>query len=180
MSAATTTRDPSARSLFDFHATSIYGEDQELSRYAGKILLVVNTASRCHFTQQYEDLQRLQLAYRDHGFTVLAFPSSQFDQELDTDGEIVEFCRTSFDVTFPLFSKVEVTGEKAHPLWQWLSGQRAGIMGGRISWNFTKFLVGADGQVLRRYAPAVPPLRIARRIEQELGIATDAGPVLAG
>lgn len=156
--------------LHSFTATTIDGEEQDLSEYRGKVLLVVNTASRCLFTPQYEDLQRLQLAYRDHGFTVLGFPSAQFLQEPGDDDEIAEFCTTSYDVTFPLFSKVDVNGPQAHPLWRWLTSQRSGVIGGRITWNFTKFLVSPEGKVLRRYAPVVPPHRIARRIEAELGL----------
>ncbi|MFC0674875.1 glutathione peroxidase [Brachybacterium hainanense] len=159
-----------ARTLHSFSATTLDGQEQDLSIYRGELVLVVNTASRCAFTRQFEDLQRLQLAYQDHGFTVLGFPSSQFLQEPLADDEIIEFCRTSYDVTFPLFSKVDVNGPDAHPLWRWLTSQRGGILGGRISWNFTKFLLSGEGTLLRRYAPVVPPLRIARRIEQELGI----------
>ncbi len=160
---------PGPRSLFDFSARDIQGDRRDLADFRGKATLVVNTASRCHFRSQYEDLQVLQLAYGDRGFTVLGFPCDQFlSQEPGTEDEIEEFCRTSYDVTFPLFSKVEVNGRGAHPLFRWLAAQRAGIMGGRIAWNFTKFLVGADGQVIRRYAPPIPPLRIARRIERAL------------
>ncbi|MDO5661567.1 MAG: glutathione peroxidase, partial [Brachybacterium sp.] len=103
------------------------------------------------------------------GFTVLAFPCNQFlRQEPGSDEEIQEFCRREYQVSFPVFAKVDVNGPDAHPLFVWLKSQKAGVMGGRIAWNFTKFLLDADGHVLRRYAPAVPPLRIARRIEQEL------------
>lgn len=155
--------------LHDFSARRIDGTMQDLADYAGQVVLVVNTASRCAFTPQYEALQRLQLAYGERGFTVLGFPCGQFlDQEPGSDDQIVEFCRTAYDVTFPLFSKIDVNGPDAHPLWAWLRSQKGGVMGGRISWNFTKFLIGADGEVIRRFAPPVPPLRIARRIEQEL------------
>lgn len=161
---------PSARtSLFDFSARTITGLDQSLGDYRGRVTLVVNTASRCVFRRQYEDLQQLQLLYGERGFTVLGFPCDQFlRQEPGTDAEIDELCRTSYDVTFPLFSKVDVNGPTAHPVFRWLQGEKGGIVGGRIAWNFTKFLIGADGQVIRRYAPPIPPLRIARRIEQEL------------
>lgn len=163
---------PGPTSLFDFSARDIHGTLRDLADFRGTVTLVVNTASRCHFRSQYEDLQVLQLAYGDRGFTVLGFPCEQFlNQEPGTDEEIEEFCRTSYDVTFPLFSKIEVNGRGAHPLFRWLAAQRGGIMGGRIAWNFTKFLVGADGQVIRRYAPPIPPLRIARRIEGALSAA---------
>lgn len=164
------TAQGTARSLHDFTARRIDGREEDLSVYRGRLVLVVNTASRCLFTPQYEDLQRLQLAYRDHGFTVLAFPCAQFLQEPGSEEEIAEFCTTSYDVTFPLFAKVDVNGPRAHPLWRWLTAQRVGVIGGRISWNFTKFLVSPQGRVLRRYAPVVPPGRIARRIEAELGL----------
>ncbi|MGP9694706.1 glutathione peroxidase [Brachybacterium sp. AOP25-B2-12] len=161
---------PSApTSLYDFSARTITGVDQDLAAYRGTVTLVVNTASRCAFRRQYEDLQQLQLLYGDRGFTVLAFPCDQFlHQEPGTDAEIEELCRTSYDVTFPMFSKVDVNGPAAHPVFRWLRGEKGGIVGGRIAWNFTKFLVGPDGQVIRRYAPPIPPLRIARRIEQAL------------
>lgn len=154
-----------AGSLYDLSARSISGADTDLGIYRGMVTLVVNTASRCAFRRQYEDLQELQLRFGDSGFTVLAFPCDQFlHQEPGTEQEIEEFCRTSYDVTFPLFSKVEVNGPGAHPVFQWLRARK----GGRLAWNFTKFLIDADGQVVRRYAPPIPPLRIARRIEQEL------------
>lgn len=157
-------------SLFDFRARGIDGQDVGLDRFRGRVTLVVNTASNCGFTPQYQGLQELQDRFEPFGFTVLGFPCDQFlHQEPGTDREIEEFCRTAYDVTFPMFSKVDVNGPTAHPLFAWLRGQKGGVMGGRIAWNFTKFLLGADGQVIRRYAPPIPPLRIARRIEQELG-----------
>lgn len=159
---------PRVTSFFDFSAPSMTGGEVPLEQYRGKVVLAVNTASRCLFTRQFEELQALQSAYEDRGFTVLGFPSGQFRQELETDAEVEEFCTSAYDVTFPLFSTIDVNGRTAHPLFSWLQTQKGGIVGGRIAWNFTKFLISADGQVLRRYAPPVPPRRIARRIEEEL------------
>lgn len=159
--------------LFDFTARSIDGREVDFAQYRGTVTLVVNTASRCGFTPQFEDLQRLQLMFGARGFTVLGFPCAQFmNQEFETDAEIEEFCRTSYDVRFPMFSTVDVNGPHSHPVFAWLRSRKGGIMGGRIAWNFTKFLIGADGRLIRRYAPPIPPLRIARRIEMEL----DAAP----
>lgn len=156
-------------SLFDFSARRPDGSSQDLGAFRGMLTLVVNTASRCGFREQFADLQQLQEAYGDRGFTVLGFPCDQFlHQEPGTDEEVEEHCRSTWDLTFPLFAKVDVNGPTAHPLFDWLSSQRGGVLGGRIAWNFTKFLVGPDGQVIRRYAPPIPPLRIARRIEVEL------------
>jgi glutathione peroxidase len=117
--------------------------------------MIVNVASRCGFTPQYAGLEGLYRKYRDRGFTVLAFPCNQFGaQEPGTEEQIQAFCSTTYDVSFPLFAKVDVNGEKAHPLWQYLKGEKPGVLGTEaIKWNFTKFLVGRDGEVLRRYAP---------------------------
>jgi glutathione peroxidase len=154
--------------LYDFTARTIDGEIQDLDRYRGQVVLVVNTASACGFTSQLAGLEALQLRYGPRGFSVLGFPSHQFRQELDTDQEIKNFCEDNYRVSFPLFSVVDVNGPDAHPLFSWLQTQKGGVIGGRISWNFTKFLVGRDGQLLRRYAPPVPPSRIAHLIEREL------------
>ena len=154
----------------DFRARTIDGVEQDLSEYRGRLVLVVNTASECTFTPQLTALQELQDRFGEHGFTVLGFPSDQFRQEHGTDEEIKELCTSTYEVSFPLFSKVDVNGPDAHPLWQWMCTQKAGVIGGRIAWNFTKFLIDGEGRVLRRYAPPVPPARIARRIETELGL----------
>ncbi|PWH07480.1 glutathione peroxidase [Brachybacterium endophyticum] len=159
---------PRATSLHDFTATTIGGEQQSLAAYDGQLLLVVNTASRCLFTPQLKDLEQLHRRFHHRGFSVLGFPSDQFHQEPEEDEQIEELCTDRFEASFPLFSKVMVNGAEADPLWSWLQTQKGGLIGGRISWNFTKFLVSPSGQVLRRYAPPVPPTRIARRIEQEL------------
>ncbi|WP_299300753.1 glutathione peroxidase [uncultured Brachybacterium sp.] len=154
----------------DFTALTIDGELRAMSEYRGRLVLVVNTATLCAFTPQLTGLQELHDRFSAHGFTVLGFPSDQFHQEPGTDEEIQEVCTSTFEVTFPLFSKIDVNGSSAHPLWQWMCAQKAGVIGGRIAWNFTKFLIDGEGKVLRRYAPPVPPGRIARRIESELGL----------
>lgn len=169
-SASTGAPTPANPSFHDFSATTIRGEHREMSEYRGQLVLVVNTATRCAFTPQLEGLQQLQDAFGDRGFTVLGFPSDQFHQDPGTDEETEKICTSAYDTAFPLFSKIEVNGEGAHPLWRWMASQKAGVLGGRISWNFTKFLIDGQGQVLRRFAPPIPPVRIARRIEHELGI----------
>lgn len=162
---------PSApRGFHDFSATTIRGEHQEMSDYRGQLVLVVNTATRCAFTPQMDGLQELHSTYEQHGFTVLGFPSNQFHQEPGVDEETEKICTSAYDITFPLFSKVDVNGTDGHPLWLWLGSQKGGVLGGRISWNFTKFLIDGQGRVLRRYAPPVPPVRIAQRIKHELGL----------
>jgi glutathione peroxidase len=159
--------------LSDFEATSIAGEDVDLSAYDGQVVLVVNTASQCGFTPQYEGLQKLYDEYADRGFTVLGFPCDQFGhQEPGSEAEIGAFCERNFGVTFPLFSKVDVNGDAAHPLFQWLRAQKGGLLGSTVKWNFTKFLVGRDGQVIDRFAPTTAPGKLAKDIETALG--TDA------
>jgi len=162
-------------SLFDFTATSLDGEQVDLASYAGRVVLVVNTASQCGFTPQYKGLQKLSDDYGDEGLTVLGFPCDQFGhQEPGTDDEIGAFCEKNFGVTFPLFAKVEVNGDGAHPLFAWLRAQKGGLLGDRIKWNFTKFLVGRDGQVVSRYAPTTSPEKLGGDIEKALGQALAA------
>ena len=156
-------------SLHDFKATSIDGEEIDLSSYDGKVVLVVNTASQCGFTPQYAGLQKLQDTYADRGFAVLGFPCDQFGhQEPGTEEQIAEFCESSYGVTFPMFAKVDVNGDTAHPLYQWLKSEQSGLLGGAIKWNFTKFLVGRDGAVLGRYGSTTKPGKIRPDIEQAL------------
>jgi glutathione peroxidase len=156
-------------SLQDFSATSIDGQDVDLSAYAGQVVLVVNTASQCGFTPQYAGLQRLHEQYGEQGFTVLGFPCDQFgNQEPGDDAEISDFCERNFGVTFPLFSKIEVNGDGAHPLYKWLREQKGGVLGNTIKWNFTKYLIGRDGQVIDRYAPTTKPEKITDDIEKAL------------
>ncbi|HTK00322.1 MAG TPA: glutathione peroxidase [Bordetella sp.] len=157
--------------LANFSARDIDGTQRQLSDYAGRVVLVVNVASRCGFTPQYAGLEAL---YRDHcdaGFTVLAFPCDQFrHQEPGDEAQIKQFCTLHYDVTFPLFAKIDVNGERAHPLYQWLKRERPGLLGTQgIKWNFTKFLVGRDGLPIRRYAPADKPATIAPAIVAACG-----------
>lgn len=153
----------------DFTAPGIDGAPVDLSAYAGQVVLVVNTASKCGFTPQYTGLEQLHKDYAEQGFTVLGFPCNQFRaQEPGTDAEIAEFCDLTFGVTFPLFAKVDVNGDAAHPLWNWLKSEKGGVLGSNIKWNFTKFLIGRDGTVLKRYAPTTKPEAIAADIEQAL------------
>lgn len=157
-------------SLGDFSATSIDGKPVDLSDYEGKVVLVVNTASQCGFTPQYQGLQALYDEYADQGFAVLGFPCDQFGhQEPGDEDEIASFCERNFGVTFPLFSKIDVNGDDAHPLYQWLKKEQGGLLGGKIKWNFTKFLVGKDGQVIDRYAPTTKPEKLGGDVAKALG-----------
>jgi glutathione peroxidase len=142
-------------SIHTFTARDIDGNEVPLEHFRGKTLLIVNVASKCGFTPQYEGLEALHRKYADRGFAVLAFPCNQFGaQEPGTEQEIRQFCTTTYDVTFPLFSKVEVNGANAHPLWQHLKSAQPGVLGSEaIKWNFTKFLVDREGKVQRRFAP---------------------------
>jgi glutathione peroxidase len=146
-------------SLYDIEVTSIDGTPGRLDAYRGRTLLIVNVASRCGYTPQYAGLERLYRAFRDRGFVVLGFPCDQFGrQEPGSDEEIRKFCAATYDVTFPLFSKVAVNGAAAHPLYQWLKSRKKGVLGTEaIKWNFTKFLVGPDGEVLKRYGSSDTP-----------------------
>lgn len=148
--------------ISDFSATTITGDDQSLADYAGKVLLVVNTASKCGFTPQYAGLQKLYDDFGSDDFAVLGFPCDQFaHQEPGDEAEIAEFCDTNYQVTFPMFAKIDVNGSDAHPLYAWLRSQKSGLLANRIKWNFTKFLVGRDGTVIRRYGPATKPEKLA-------------------
>jgi glutathione peroxidase len=154
--------------LGDFRATTIEGKDQDLGTYAGDVVLVVNTASRCGLTPQYAGLQELQETYADRGFTVLGFPCDQFGhQEPGTEDEIASFCESSFGVTFPMFAKIDVNGADTHPLYRWLKGDESGVPGA-IEWNFTKFLVARDGTVVDRFAPQQEPTELVADIEKQL------------
>ena len=157
-------------SLYDFEALSIDGQPAHLSTQRGKVLLIVNTASACGFTPQFAGLQTLWQTYRDRGLVVLGFPSNEFGhQDPGSDGEIASFCQLNYGVNFPMMSKVRVNGPQAHPLWQWLTRQAPGILGSKaVKWNFTKFLVGRDGTVLKRYAPTDKPESLERDIEAAL------------
>jgi glutathione peroxidase len=156
--------------LSDFKATGIDGAEVDLAAYDGEVVLVVNTASQCGFTPQYQGLQQLQDEFGERGFTVLGFPCDQFGhQEPGDDAEIQGFCERNFGVTFPLFSKIDVNGDDAHPLFTWLRSEKGGLLGNRVKWNFTKFLVGRDGHVIARYAPTTKPEKIVDDLRKTLG-----------
>jgi len=149
-------------SIYDIEVTTIEGQVQKMDAYRGRTLLVVNVASKCGFTPQYGGLQALYDRYKDKGFAVLGFPCDQFGhQEPGDETEIRRFCSTNYNVTFPLFAKIDVNGGDTHPLYKHVKSERKGVLGSEsIKWNFTKFLVGADGSVLKRYAPTDTPERI--------------------
>jgi glutathione peroxidase len=154
---------------YDFSATTIDGEEQPLSAYDGKPLLVVNVASKCGFTPQYAGLEKLHREFVDAGLVVLGFPCDQFGhQEPGDEAEIKEFCSLTYDVTFPMFAKIDVNGDDSHPLYEWLKQEQRGLLGGRIKWNFTKFLVDRSGQPVQRYAPNTVPEDLRRDIEMLL------------
>ena len=155
---------------YDFTAQDIDGLDQPLSQYAGKVLLIVNVASKCGFTPQYAGLEALWRRYGGLDLVILGFPCDQFGhQEPGDEAEIKDFCSLRYDVTFPMFSKVDVNGSDAHPLWTWLKDEKGGCLGiDAIKWNFTKFLVGRDGHVVKRYAPTEAPASLAGDIEAAL------------
>ena len=153
-------------SIYDFTATSLAGEDVPLKRYQGQVLLIVNTASACGFTPQYKGLQALQEAFGPRGLSVLGFPCNQFGAQEPGDAKQIEaFCETKYDVTFPMFAKIDVNGSHAHPLFNHLKNAKSGLLGPSIKWNFTKFLVDRSGKVVGRYAPTATPEGIRREIE---------------
>jgi glutathione peroxidase len=155
---------------FDFSANTLAGQDKALSDYRGQALLIVNVASQCGFTPQYAGLEALERKYAGRGFHVLGFPCNQFGaQEPGDAAEIGTFCSTTYDVTFPVFAKIEVNGAGAHPLYAFLKKEKKGLLGSEgIKWNFTKFLVGKDGEVIARYAPNVTPQSLEGDIEAAL------------
>jgi glutathione peroxidase len=153
--------------IYDFTATDIDGRELRLREFEGKGLLIVNVASKCGFTPQYAGLEALWRKHRSRGFAVLGFPCDQFGhQEPGDEAEIKQFCATQYDATFPMFAKIEVNGDGAHPLYRWLKRERVGLLGTeRIKWNFTKFLVDRGGHPVKRYAPTDTPERIDRDVE---------------
>ena len=156
-------------SIYDFTVKTIDGAQKSLADYKGEVLLVVNTATRCGFTPQLDGLEKLQREYHDKGFDVLGFPCNQFaNQAPESDEEIRETCRLSYGVQFPTFAKVDVNGEHADPLFAWLKDQRGGLVGKDIRWNFTKFLVNRDGEVVARFAPTTTPAKIEERVRELL------------
>ncbi|BAB06549.1 glutathione peroxidase [Halalkalibacterium halodurans] len=156
-------------SIHEFSARLINGEEKALSDYKDQVLLIVNTASKCGLTPQYEELQILYETYKDQGFTVLGFPSNQFmNQEPGDHNEIAAFCERNYGVSFPIFEKVKVNGKEAHPLFQYLTSQQGGLFTEKIKWNFTKFLIDRSGNVVKRYAPSTSPIKIKDDIEELL------------
>ena len=155
---------------YDFNATALDGQPVDLERYRGKALLIVNTASACGFTPQYQGLEELQRRYADQGLVVLGFPCNQFGrQEQGSEAEIGAFCEKNYGVTFPMFAKIDVNGDDAHPLFRYLKGEAPGVLGTEaIKWNFTKFLVNRDGAVVKRFAPATKPEELKGDIEKLL------------
>jgi glutathione peroxidase len=157
--------------IYDFQANLLDGTPADLSRWRGQVLLIVNTASECGFTPQYAGLEQLYRQYKDRGLAVLGFPCNQFGkQEPGTEAEIGAFCEKNYGVSFPMFAKVDVNGDAAHPLYKHLKEQAPGVLGTQgIKWNFTKFLIGKDGSVVKRYAPQTKPEEIAADIDNLLG-----------
>ena len=154
-------------SIYDFKATLLNGEEVHLDAYRGKVLLIVNTASECGFTPQYAGLETLYQNLKSKGFVILGFPCNQFGAQEPGDAAAIEqFCQVNFGVTFPMFAKIEVNGENTHPLYAYLKHEAAGLLGTEaIKWNFTKFLVDRDGEVVERYAPATKPEDLTQAIE---------------
>ncbi len=157
-------------SLYDFAAQSIDNQPVALSQYKGQVMLIVNTASACGFTPQFAGLEKLHQTYGDKGLVVLGFPCNQFaSQDPGDDAQIANFCQKNYGVSFQMMSKIKVNGDGAHPLYQWLTAEAPGILGSKaIKWNFTKFLIGRDGRVIKRYAPQDAPQKIAKDIEAAL------------
>ncbi|MES2948995.1 MAG: glutathione peroxidase [Pseudomonadota bacterium] len=156
--------------VYDFDALNINGKSTALKKFKGKPMLIVNTASACGFTPQFAGLEELHQTYGKKGLVVLGFPCNQFGaQDKGSNDEIAEFCQLNYGVSFPMMAKIDVNGSDAHPLYQWLSSEAPGLLGTKaIKWNFTKFLVGKDGQVLKRYAPTDTPQSMADDIEAAL------------
>ncbi len=155
--------------LFDFKAETLTGKEQELAAYKGKVVLVVNTASKCGLTPQYEGLQALYEEYKDQGLEILGFPCNQFGkQEPGNADQISEFCEINYGVSFPMFGKIDVNGDDTHPVFEYLKDELPGTLGKNIKWNFTKFLVGKDGQPIKRFAPTTKPKDLKKYIEKAL------------
>ncbi|PEL65917.1 glutathione peroxidase [Bacillus wiedmannii] len=157
--------------VYDFSAKTITGKDKSLKDYEGKALLIVNVASKCGFTPQYKGLQEVYDKYKDQGLEILGFPCNQFGgQEPGTEADITSFCELNYGVNFPMFAKVDVKGDKAHPLYTYMTEQAPGLLGMKaVKWNFTKFLIGKDGKVVGRFAPQTKPVDLEVEIEKVLG-----------
>ena len=160
------------RSIFDFTMKDIAENDVPLSQYQGKVTLIVNTASKCGLTPQFEGLETLYKDHQGEGLEILGFPCNQFaEQEKGDNSEIAAFCLKNYGVSFPMFSKIDVNGDTAAPLYQYLKAEAPGLLGsGRIKWNFTKFLIGKDGKVIKRFAPTTKPAQIEKAIIKALAV----------
>lgn len=155
--------------IYDYTAKTLMGEEKSLKDYQGKVVLIVNTASECGFTPQFEGLQQLYDEYNDKGLEILGFPCNQFNnQDPGTDNEISDFCQRNYGVTFQMFSKIDVKGDQAHPLFKYLTTEAPGMLTSHIKWNFTKFLVDTNGKVMNRYAPQTKPESLKDDIEKAL------------
>ncbi|WP_078551478.1 glutathione peroxidase [Bacillus alkalicellulosilyticus] len=156
-------------SVYQFSAPLVNGEEKSLQDYEGKVVLIVNTATKCGLAPQFNELEQLYKTYKDQGLEILAFPSNQFmNQEPGTDEEVAQACQLNFGVTFPLFKKIDVNGKGAHPLYQYLTSETKGILSSAIKWNFTKFLIDKNGNIVERFAPQTSPLKIEEKIKEEL------------
>lgn len=155
--------------IYQFRAELLDGQEQALSEYAGKVLLIVNTASKCGFTPQFSGLEKLYQHYKNQGLEILGFPCNQFGgQDPGSNAQIGEFCQKNYGVTFPMFAKVDVKGPEAHPIFRYLTNNSKGILGNGIKWNFTKFLIGRDGRIIQRFAPTTKPESLQEEIEKAL------------
>lgn len=155
--------------IYQFQAELLDEQEQSLSVYAGKVLLIVNTASKCGFTPQFSGLEKLYQQYKDQGLEILGFPCNQFGgQDPGSNSEIGAFCQKNYGVSFPMFAKVDVKGAEAHPVFRYLTNNSKGILGNGIKWNFTKFLIGRDGRIIQRFAPTTKPESLQEEIEKAL------------
>ncbi|MBI1247205.1 redoxin domain-containing protein [bacterium] len=158
------------KQFYDFHAKTLQGQETDMAQYQGKVVLVVNTASKCGFTPQYAGLEELYKKHHDEGLVILGFPCNQFGGQEPGDAEEIQSgCLINYGVSFPMFEKIDVNGSSAHPLFQWLKEKLPGLMTNAVKWNFTKFLIGRDGKPIKRYAPQTEPESIEPAIEEALG-----------
>ncbi|NLO70071.1 MAG: glutathione peroxidase [Porphyromonadaceae bacterium] len=156
-------------SFYDFKAIAISGDEVSMKSFEGKTILVVNTASKCGFTPQFEGLEKLYEKYKDRDFVILGFPCNQFGkQDPGNEDEILDFCQRNYGVSFPMFSKIDVNGKTAHPIYKYLKSELSGTLGRKIKWNFTKFLISKEGKPLKRYGPTVKPENIEEDILREV------------
>ena len=155
--------------IYDFKAVASNGKEIDFKEFEGKVLLIINTASKCGFTPQFDGLEKLNEKYRDRGLVCIGFPCNQFaNQDPGTDSEIEGFCRMNYGVTFQIMKKVDVNGKEAHPIIKYLRSQTKGLLGDRVKWNFTKFLVSRDGKIIKRFGPAIVPAKLESEIEKML------------